>query len=84
MKKPTRDQEVHEGSLLSRRRSQDKDGRKEELKLINWDVLWLVAGGIAIGIALDKTGLAEALAHAIDYSVSTLYCSSALVNCLAK
>ncbi|MCG7499009.1 SLC13 family permease [Vibrio sp. Of7-15] len=40
---------------------------KEELKLINWDVLWLVAGGIAIGIALDKTGLAHALAHAIDY-----------------
>ncbi|WP_114767850.1 SLC13 family permease [Vibrio rhodolitus] len=40
---------------------------KEELKLINWDVLWLVAGGIAIGIALDKTGLASALAHAIDY-----------------
>ncbi|MDV7104258.1 SLC13 family permease [Vibrio sp. TH_r3] len=42
---------------------------KEELKQINWDVLWLVAGGIAIGIGLDKTGLAVALAHAIDYSV---------------
>lgn len=41
---------------------------KEELKLINWDVLWLVAGGIAIGIGLEKTGLAVALAHAIDYS----------------
>lgn len=40
---------------------------KEELKLINWDVLWLVAGGIAIGLGLDKTGLAAALAHAIDY-----------------
>lgn len=40
---------------------------KTELKQINWDVLWLVAGGIAIGIALDKTGLAVALAHAIDY-----------------
>lgn len=40
---------------------------KEELKLINWDVLWLVAGGIAIGIGLDQTGLASALAHAIDY-----------------
>ena len=40
---------------------------KEELKQINWDVLWLVAGGIAIGIGLDKTGLAKALAHAIDY-----------------
>ncbi len=40
---------------------------KPELKQINWDVLWLVAGGIAIGIGLDKTGLASALAHAIDY-----------------
>ena len=42
---------------------------KEELKLINWDVLWLVAGGIAIGIALDKTGLAAVMANSIDYSV---------------
>ncbi|WP_428774336.1 SLC13 family permease [Vibrio sp.] len=40
---------------------------KPELKQINWDVLWLVAGGIAIGIGLDKTGLASALAHAINY-----------------
>lgn len=40
---------------------------KEELKQINWDVLWLVAGGIAIGIGLEHTGLAVALAHAIDY-----------------
>lgn len=40
---------------------------KDELKMINWDVLWLVAGGIAIGIGLEKTGLAQALAHAIDY-----------------
>lgn len=40
---------------------------KDELKQINWDVLWLVAGGIAIGIGLEQTGLAKALAHAIDY-----------------
>ncbi|EOX1815009.1 DASS family sodium-coupled anion symporter [Vibrio cholerae] len=40
---------------------------KDELKQINWDVLWLVAGGIAIGIGLEQTGLAQALAHAIDY-----------------
>lgn len=40
---------------------------KQELKQINWDVLWLVAGGIAIGIGLEKTGLAVALAHAIHY-----------------
>ena len=41
---------------------------REEIKQINWEVLWLVAGGIAIGIALDKTGLALALATSIDYS----------------
>ena len=40
---------------------------KTELQQINWDVLWLVAGGIAIGMALDKTGLAEVLANAVDY-----------------
>ncbi|MGL6262172.1 SLC13 family permease [Vibrio sp. WXL103] len=40
---------------------------KPELKQINWDVLWLVAGGIAIGMGLDKTGLAKSLAHAIPY-----------------
>ncbi len=44
---------------------------KPELKQINWDVLWLVAGGIAMGIALDQTGLAAALAHAVDYSLLT-------------
>lgn len=40
---------------------------KAELKLINWDVLWLVAGGIAIGIGLEKTGLANVMANAVDY-----------------
>ncbi len=32
---------------------------KEDLKLISWDVLWLVGGGIALGQALDKSGLAR-------------------------
>ncbi|MCG6507794.1 anion permease, partial [Vibrio parahaemolyticus] len=32
---------------------------KEDLKKISWDVLWLVSGGIALGLALDKTGLAR-------------------------
>ncbi|WP_108652221.1 SLC13 family permease [Dongshaea marina] len=40
---------------------------KQELKQINWDVLWLVAGGIAMGLALDKSGLAVKLAHAIRF-----------------
>ena len=36
---------------------------KEELKSINWDVLWLVAGGFALGVGLQKSGLAK---HIID------------------
>lgn len=46
---------------------------KEDLKKFNWDVIWLVAGGIAIGSALEKTGLAGLLAHAVDYSVMTVF-----------
>jgi len=40
---------------------------KEDLKLISWDVLWLVSGGIALGLALDKTGLAQALINSIPF-----------------
>jgi solute carrier family 13 (sodium-dependent dicarboxylate transporter), member 2/3/5 len=40
---------------------------KEDLKLISWDVLWLVSGGIALGLALDKTGLAKALINSIPF-----------------
>ena len=42
---------------------------KEDLRRFNWDVIWLVAGGIAIGDALQGTGLATALAAMIDYSL---------------
>lgn len=41
---------------------------KQDLKLINWDVLWLVAGGIAMGMALDSSGLAVKLANSIDFT----------------
>ena len=41
---------------------------KEDLRLIDWDVLWLVAGGFALGIGLDKTGLAQHLVQAIPFS----------------
>ncbi len=40
---------------------------KEDLKLISWDVLWLVAGGIALGLALEKTGLAVNLIRHIPF-----------------
>ncbi|WP_224997320.1 DASS family sodium-coupled anion symporter [Cesiribacter sp. SM1] len=40
---------------------------KDDLKYISWDVLWLVAGGIALGQALTKTGLANVLIGNIPF-----------------
>jgi len=40
---------------------------KEDLRNIPWDVLWLVSGGIALGLALDQTGLARLIVHSIPF-----------------
>jgi len=40
---------------------------KEDIKEINWSVLWLVAGGFALGTALQGTGLAKTLINAIPF-----------------
>ncbi len=40
---------------------------KEDIKQINWSVLWLVAGGFALGTCLQGTGLAKALIQAIPF-----------------
>lgn len=41
---------------------------KDDLKNISWDVLWLVSGGIALGVALDKSGLAADAVAAIPFN----------------
>ncbi|PJG58319.1 SLC13 family permease [Aeromonas cavernicola] len=41
---------------------------KEDLKKVSWDVLWLVSGGIALGMGLEKSGLAASLVQAIPFS----------------
>lgn len=41
---------------------------KEEIKELNWSVLWLVAGGFALGTGLNRTGLAATLINAIPFS----------------
>jgi sodium-dependent dicarboxylate transporter 2/3/5 len=41
---------------------------KEDLKKLSWDVLWLVSGGIALGLALDKSGLASHVIAAIPFA----------------
>ncbi|WP_258104861.1 DASS family sodium-coupled anion symporter [Marinoscillum sp. MHG1-6] len=46
---------------------------KEDLKLISWDVLWLVSGGLALGLALEKTGLAQAIINGIPFGEMNLY-----------
>ncbi len=40
---------------------------KEELKEINWDVLWLVAGGFALGVGLQESGLAKHFISVIPF-----------------
>ena len=41
---------------------------KEDIKEIHWSVLWLVAGGFALGAGLNKTGLAATLINAIPFN----------------
>ncbi len=41
---------------------------KEDLKKISWDVLWLVSGGIALGLAMEKSGLIVHLLDSIPFS----------------
>lgn len=38
-----------------------------DIKQINWDVLWLIAGGIALGYGLEQSGLASAFVHSIPF-----------------
>ena len=40
----------------------------DDLKEIEWSVLWMVAGGFALGVGMDKTGLAKTLVEAIPFN----------------
>ena len=40
---------------------------KDDIKEINWSVLWLVAGGFALGTCLQDTGLAKVLIESIPF-----------------
>lgn len=42
--------------------------KRDDFAKIDWHVLWMVAGGFALGTALNKTGLASALVEAIPFS----------------
>lgn len=40
---------------------------RRDLEEINWSVLWMVAGGFALGVALNETGLAKHLISSIPF-----------------
>lgn len=41
--------------------------KSKDLKDIDWACLWMVAGGFALGTAMNKTGLASTLVNAIPF-----------------
>jgi len=58
---------------------------KEDLKKVSWDVLWLVSGGIALGLAMDKSGLAKNLVNSIpfeDFSPYAIIGGAALLTAI--
>ena len=53
-----------------------------DIKQINWNVLWLVAGGLALGTALEDTGLAKLLIGSIDFgsmNVTVIFCIAGII-----
>lgn len=51
----------------------------DDLKRINWHVLWLVGGGIALGLGVSDTGLDEWLVGLVDWgSLSTILLTTTL------
>lgn len=45
----------------------------EDVKKLSWDVLWLIAGGIALGMAMEQTGLSKHLIDSIPFSEFSPY-----------
>lgn len=41
---------------------------KDDIRKLPWEVLWLVAGGISLGISMKSTGLAEWIVGSIDWA----------------
>ncbi|HAC16607.1 MAG TPA: transporter, partial [Bacteroidetes bacterium] len=41
----------------------------QDIRKLPWEVLWLVAGGLALGIYLDQTGLADFMVRSIEWNL---------------
>ena len=42
--------------------------KRDDLEEINWSVLWMVAGGFALGVAMQDTGLAAHMIESIPFN----------------
>jgi sodium-dependent dicarboxylate transporter 2/3/5 len=42
---------------------------KEDIRGLPWEVLWLVAGGIALGISMENTGMAIWLVSSLNWAM---------------
>lgn len=42
---------------------------KDDIRSLPWEVLWLVAGGISLGLSMDQTGLANWMIGGINWAV---------------
>ena len=42
--------------------------KARDLREIDWAVLWMVAGGFALGVGMDKTGLAKTLVSSFSFT----------------
>jgi solute carrier family 13 (sodium-dependent dicarboxylate transporter), member 2/3/5 len=40
---------------------------KDDIRKLPWEVLWLVAGGLALGISLNQTGLSDWILRSVDW-----------------
>jgi solute carrier family 13 (sodium-dependent dicarboxylate transporter), member 2/3/5 len=46
---------------------------REDLKTISWEVLWLVSGGLALGLAIEKSGFANHAIGSIPFETYNTY-----------
>lgn len=40
---------------------------KDDIRRLPWEVLWLVAGGLALGMSLNQTGLSDWMIRSVDW-----------------
>jgi sodium-dependent dicarboxylate transporter 2/3/5 len=54
-----------------------------DMKKISWDVLWLMAGGIALGLGMDRTGLLQRMVTNIPFDALSPYLVVAVAGLFA-